>query len=178
MKRILSTALVLVFLNYIAGYYAIFGLLRNQANQQMMGRLNSDNYSERETMTFKFPFTLPYHKDWNSYERVDGSFELRGEYFKLVKQKLDHDTLYIVCIRDYGEKKISSLVADFIRWSNDFSANSKTIKLMGSFAKDYLPCLREYDFYNPVQLDLKGNCATLCFLPAPYISIPSPPPES
>ena len=35
------------------------------------------------------------------YERVNGEFEHNGEFFKLVKQKLENDTLNIVCIKDH-----------------------------------------------------------------------------
>ncbi len=128
---------MVIFLNYMAGYYVIFWVMKRDANQEMMQRLNDDNYSSNETITIKFPFALPYYQDWNSFERVNGSFQYKGEYYKFVKQKLQRDTLYIVCIKDPDVKRISGLITDFVKQTNDQNATSKTIKIVGNFSKDY-----------------------------------------
>ena len=177
-KRIISIVLMLIFLNYLLGYYVIFWVLKRQADSQMIQKLNTENYSDNETVTFKFPFTLPYYKDWNSYERIDGSFQYNGDFFKLVKQKLNHDTLYIVCIKDYNVKRISGLVTDFIKLANDLTANSKTIKLVGNFSKDYQPQKISYALVTPADENIRHHCLADFAEIKMYIAIPSPPPKA
>ena len=106
----------------------------------MIQRLDQENYSVGETITIKMPFTLPYQMDGKEFERVNGEFEYNGEYFKLVKQRVDRDTLYIVCIKDHNEKKLFNFIADIVKISTDLPTSpQQTMKLLGSLAKDYMP---------------------------------------
>jgi hypothetical protein len=77
------------------------------------------------------------------YERVNGEFEHNGEFFKLVKQKLENDTLNIVCIRDHKEKELFGAFRDFIKLSNDLPTTDSqhAIVLLSKLVKDYEPLL-------------------------------------
>ena len=113
--------------------------LRYQAKSEMIARLDSRSYSADETITLKVPFALPYWMDSRAYERVDGEFQFRGEFYRLVEQKLEKDTLYIVCIKDAGEKKLFHVMSDFVKLSNDLPTSAQqTIKLLGSLMKDFV----------------------------------------
>src|SRR5688572_27863710 len=105
-RRTLSLFLLAIFLFNVVGYYGIFWLARERSNAAITYRIDSGQYTSAETITIKFPLTLPYPSTGKDYERAHGSFEHQGEFYKLVKQKLEKDTLFIVCIRDHQEKKI------------------------------------------------------------------------
>ncbi len=145
----------------------------------MNQRLDAGNYSNEETVTIKIPLALPYHIDGNDYERTNGDFEYKGEFFKLVKQKLDHDTLFVVCIKDVKEKKLFSVMVDFVKISTDLPVSSQqALKLLSSFIKDYLSTSSI-----KVQAD-QGWQLTFNFAPqhfdllANHLPIISPPPDS
>ena len=178
MQRLISIFLILVFLNYIAGYYVLFWVLKNQADVEMTQKLDAGEYSNSETVTFKFPFTLPYNRDMSSFERVDGSFQLNGQYFKLVKQKLAHDTLYIVCIRDYSIKTITTLLADFVKVSNGLVANCKIIKSVASFAKDYQTTQLNVKLLNRKSLKSMYSRYDPFNILSTCIDVPYPPPKA
>jgi hypothetical protein len=140
LKRLFSIAMLLLFLFNVVGYYLFFLGLRYQANVVMNQRLETADYKVDETITFKVPITVPYYADSKDYERVNGSFEHHGEFFKFVKQKLERDTLYIVCIKDRREKQIFNAMTDFVKLSNDLPSSSQhTLKLLGSLIKDFVP---------------------------------------
>lgn len=106
----------------------------------MAYRLDNKQYSEQETVTLKVPMAVPYHTDANQFQRVDGEIEYKGEYYRLVKQKLQKDTLYIVCIKDQDSKRINQALADYVKTFTDKPANTKqSSKLLTSFIKDFLP---------------------------------------
>jgi len=152
--------------------------LRYHAKSEMILRLDSRGYSDEETITLKIPFSLPYWMDSKDYERVNGEFEHQGEYYKLVKQKLEKDTLYVVCIKDVNEKKLFHVMADYIKLSNDLpSSSQQALKLLGSLMKDFVKSVQteistsqgwfqEYSFCEP--------CFNLLTLASP---VSSPPPE-
>src|SRR6187402_1292445 len=114
-RRILPIFLLTIFLFNVVGYYGIFWLARERSNAAITCRIDSDQYTSAETITLKFPITLPYSTNSEDYARVRGSFEHQGEFYKLVKQKLEKDTLYIVCIKDRHEKKLVNAMADYTK---------------------------------------------------------------
>ncbi|HEY5750622.1 MAG TPA: hypothetical protein VIU12_31385 [Chryseolinea sp.] len=140
MKKIFSIALLFVFLFQFVGYYFVYLGLRHQAKTEMISRLDARDYSQEETVTLKIPFALPYWMDSKDYERVDGEFQHEGQFYKLVEQKLEKDTLYVVCIRDTHEKKLFDTMSDYAKLANDLPTSShQTLKLLSGLMKDYVP---------------------------------------
>ncbi|HEX6890362.1 MAG TPA: hypothetical protein VF141_06710, partial [Chryseolinea sp.] len=124
MKKIIAIFLVLLLLFNALGFYGLFIGLRYKNEIDLVQRLDNDQYLEEQTVTLKVPMTLPYHLD-SEYERVDGEIEHDGEFYRLVKQKLQKDTLYIVCIKDQGSKRIKQALADYVKTFTDKPADAK-----------------------------------------------------
>jgi len=68
---------------------------------------------------------LPYPIQQNGFERVDGEFEYKGEYYNLVKQRLENDTLFMVCIRNHQEKRLISTMTEYANMANDLPVGAK-----------------------------------------------------
>jgi hypothetical protein len=144
----------------------------------MNKRLDAGNYSNEEIVTIKIPFAIPYHVDDKDYERVNGAFQYRGEFFKLVKQKLENDTLYVVYLKDVKEKKLFDAMVDFVKLSADLPASSQqALKLLGHFIKDYTSA-------SPLKVQAnQGWQLTFNFTPqhfnllANHLPVISPPPD-
>jgi hypothetical protein len=138
LKKLFSIALLSVFLFNVGGYYLVFYGLRCQAGMEMKQRLETEAYSNDETVTLTIPLAVPYYADNVDYEPVTGSFEKNGEFFKLVKQKFERDTLYVVCIKDHEEKRLFMAMTDLVKLFNHLpSSSQQTLKLLGSFIKDF-----------------------------------------
>ena len=101
-------------------------------------RIEANNYDDTETIELKIPVSLPYPLQENGFERVDGKFEHKGTFYKLIKHKLENDTIYIVCIRDLETKQIANTLKDYVAKTNELPVNSKnTLNLFGKFLKDF-----------------------------------------
>jgi hypothetical protein len=132
--------MILLLLFNVLGYYGVFLGLKYRNTQAITQKLDTENYRESETITLKVPLALPYHVDENEYERVNGEIEHNGEFYRLVKQKLANDTLYIVCIKDHQSKQIKNALADYVKTFTDRPAESRhQSKTVPSFIKDFLP---------------------------------------
>jgi len=130
---------LILFVFQFVGYYFIYVGLRYQAKSELMARLDTKNYSSEETITLKIPFSLPYWMDSREYERVNGEFQYQGEFYQLVEQKLEKDTLYVVCIKDANEQKLHHAMTAYVKLTNDLPASShKNVKLFSSLMKDYV----------------------------------------
>lgn len=180
MRRTLAITLLAVFLFQLVGYYFVYLGLAFQANQTLISRLDAHDYSADQTMTLKIPFTLPYWMDAEQFERVDGDFEYQGQFYKLVKQKLSKDTLYVVCIKNQDKKQLFDALSEYIKFSSDLPTTSKqALKLWGSIVKDYLP-------NEPTQLTQSDGWSIVnefcgervIALASPSTFVISPPPEA
>lgn len=179
MRRTLAISLLAVFLFQLVGYYFVYLGFSVHANNRLISRLDAHEYSSDETLTLKVPFTLPYWMNAEQFERVDGDFEYKGEFYKLVKQKLANDTLYVVCIKNQDKKQLFDALTDYIKLSNELPASSKqALKLWGSIVKDYLPIeptdLASSDGWSVMNEFVRDHVLTLI---SPLVSVISPPPE-
>ena len=121
------------------GYYGVFLGLKYKNDRDMIQMLDAENYSESETVTIKIPISIPYAADSKSFERVDGKFEHNGEFYRLVKQKLSQDTLYVVCVKDHENKAIDEAMTSFVKtFTDNPSDNHSNSKILISFIKDYM----------------------------------------
>jgi hypothetical protein len=137
----------MVFLFNVGGYYIVFWGLREHHNSELSAKLDANLYSKEETVELKIPMTLPYPHPQRGFERVNGKFEHNGEHYKLVKQQLRQDTLYVVCIRDVQEKRLVETMEDYVNLSNDMpSSSDKDITFLGKLLKDF-ETLEEPDIF-------------------------------
>ncbi|HEX5167563.1 MAG TPA: hypothetical protein VFW11_00215 [Cyclobacteriaceae bacterium] len=139
MKRIFSLFFLFVFLFNVGGYYFVYWGLRIADQQTLTEKLDQELYSDHETYVFKVPLTLPYEINQEGYKRVNGSFEHDGQFYQLVKQKLENDTLYVVCIMDHEKKKVEDAFTTYAKLSNDLpvSPQKDGQNLLSKLSKEY-----------------------------------------
>jgi len=139
MRKLLSIVLSLLLLMNVLGYYGVFMGLHYKNSQDLMHRFDANDYGEQETVTIKVPLALPYASDDGQFERVDGELEHNGEFYRLVKQRLHQDTLYIVCYKDNQSKRIKQALADYVKTFTDKPVDAKSSgKVIQNFIKDYI----------------------------------------
>jgi hypothetical protein len=126
-----------VFLFNVGGYYLVFVGLHHRAQRLLTQKIETNQFEGHETIELKIPITLPYPILQTGFEKANGKFEHNGIYYKLIKQKLENDTVYIVCIRDIESKKIANTLKDYVAKTNDLPLNSKSLNLFGKFLKDF-----------------------------------------
>lgn len=137
LKRLISVALLGVFLFNIVGYYGVYEVLKVSADRGLRDRLDADNFSESEAITFKVPLSIPYQTN-SDFERVDGDFKKDGKFYNLVKQKIENDTLIIVAVPDHAEATLFESLVDFVQLNTDNPISQKAGKLIETFAKDFI----------------------------------------
>lgn len=168
----------MVFLFNVGGYYIVFWGLRLQADQQLTTRLDADLYKAHETIELKIPVTLPYPIHQQEFQRIDGRFEHHGEFFKLVKHKLQNDTLYVICIRDHQTKHLVNTMTDYVELTHALPGTSqKALNFLGKLLKDFysqadISIVHNYGF--SIAILFKEASESLL---SPVIPVQSPPPK-
>jgi hypothetical protein len=139
MKKAYSVFLVIIILFNVMGYYGLFLGLTFKNTHDMLRRLDADAYRDTETVTIKVPLAVPYLMN-TDFERVNGEVEFQGGFYRLVKQRFVHDTLYIVCIKDIAGKRIKQALAGYVSTFGHQPGEGKhTTCTIPAFIKDYLP---------------------------------------
>lgn len=179
MRKLISISLIVLLLFNVLGFYGVFIGLRYKTSQDLIQRLDTNDYADAETFTIKVPMTLPYQEDQDTFERINGEIEYQGNVYRLVKQKLSHDTLYIVCLSDSQAKHINNAMHDYVKTFADKAADSKQNIKTFTFIKDYLPTKIV------LTSDIAGwnhpllmNSLSKDLVLSTYISIQSPPPKA
>lgn len=140
MKRPIAIILLLLILFNTLGYYGLYPLLRLRATRTQNQRIDAGAYHATETITLKLPLNLPYLLAGQGEDhRLHGSIRYRGNSYTLVSQRIDADTLYVVCLPDREERRVASLLARFADPTNTIAAPLKAPTLPDNLAHDYLP---------------------------------------
>jgi hypothetical protein len=137
-KRLISIVVLNIFLLNVLGYYGVLLGMKVKSGVELADKLDSNMEDVGATMTFKVPLTVPYGVDSKSYERVDGAFEKDGDTYRLVKQRLLKDTLYIVCIKDVKTTQINHALEDFVQSFAGHEDDSQQTIVTPSLIKDYV----------------------------------------
>jgi len=152
--------LLLVFLFNVGGYYVVFNALRYQADLATRDRLNAGQYSDEEISIIKIPLAIPYPVQEGVYQPMNGKFAHDGLFYKGIKQKIENDTLFIVCVRDSNAKHIDDVMKDYQKVANDDSSKSK----QGQSLLNKL--LKEYEPFETLRVELQnGWTQSLSFVP-------------
>ncbi|MEO7696787.1 MAG: hypothetical protein ABIS36_22670 [Chryseolinea sp.] len=166
-----------MFLFNIGGYYLVFWGLRSHANTDLLRRLDADKYSTDDLVVLSIPMSLPYPNQETSYQRVDGKFEYKGEYYNLVKQRMENDTLFIVCIKNRQEKQLVNALNEYSDLANNLPSSAKhTLDLFGKLFKDYTIHTFSVTSY-------EGWCTQISYIALTWelatqsYPVPTPPPD-
>lgn len=176
LKRLISILFLLLFLFHVGGYHLFFWVLHEQSDRQMAQRLDAEAYSADEVLQLKLPLTLPYGLNRNNFSGGRTTVEHNGEYYDLVKYKLESDTLYFIYIKNYREKELAQAMSQFAKASNDL-ATSEALNILGKWLHDFQSSAA------PSVVSLEGWVSSLIFqepimVPQPgNARIPTPPPQ-
>ena len=122
------------------GYYGIFLGMQYRNDVAVLKKLERNGYDESQTVTLKVQISIPYGVENSDFERVDGMFEHHGEFYRLVKQKYEKDTLTVICIKDFEIKRIKQALTNYVKTFTDQGTEQhQNTKPTVNFIKDYIP---------------------------------------
>lgn len=138
LKKTIAIFFLVIFLFNVGGYHVVFWALRSQAKNNLLHRLDADAYSSEDVVVLTLPVSLPYPLHDNDYERATGEVEFKGEYYQLVKQKVENDTLFMVCVKDGNQKHLQQTMNDYTNLANNLPTSAKhTMDLLSKLFKDF-----------------------------------------
>ena len=141
MKKAFSILLLINFLFNLGGYYFFFWAMKVQATHELSIKIDEGDYSDNETFEIKIPITLPYPLQTNEFERQTGQFVYKQEYYQLVKQKYENDTLTIVCLKDAESKQLTKAMDSFSEASGHQPLQDGSLNIPAKIFQEYVSSL-------------------------------------
>ncbi len=177
-KRTFSILILFLFLLNVLGYYGVLVGLQIKNTYDLSAKFDEDDYAREHEVTIKVPITVPYQSDTREYVRVNGEFEHEGDVYKMVKQRLQRDTLYIVCVKDNTSKKINQALKDYVKTYTDKPLNQKSnTKTVQNFIKDFIATTTVLHTGNDGWYNTINKCGWTSTYQSLSIKYTSPPPR-
>jgi len=138
-----------VYLFNLCGYSLLFNYFIHQSEQHFVQQLDLNNYHESELVEIIIPLHLPYMQSTQSFERIDGSIENNGVHYTYVKRKVQHDTMFIMCIANSQKTLLVKATSKYAGEVNDFATNKDDKKSSAkkiSSSNEYHNIVSQYNF--------------------------------
>lgn len=138
MKKLTSIVLTILLAVNTLGFYGIILAIDYHHNKSFVESLDAENYENMEFIHIEVPHSLPYAVEQPHFQRVDGQFEHEGEFYKLVKQRISFDSVYLVVVKDKMSKKTHQALKDYTKSLSDQPSSEKpSAKGSWNFYNDY-----------------------------------------
>ena len=124
LRKLTAIFFLALFLFNIAGYKGFFFFLTQSADQRLAEKIKGGNDLDKDLITVKFPFNVPYLSDSKDFETMEGEVNVKGIIYKYVKRKIARDTLFLLCIENKEKTLIEKKRAEYFNKVNDLEANT------------------------------------------------------
>ena len=184
MKRIAAILLLIILLFNWVGYEFYTAILKGQANQNMVAKLDQNNYSDAELISIKVPAThLSSYVNSREFQRVDGKIEIEGVEYNYVKRRFTEDSLELLCIPNKMATNIQSARNEFFKLVNDLQHPGQSKKSdqhsnsFKGFSAEYFSNSQSFGFSNLILIAQKATDHYLLQIPSVFLTRAGQPPD-
>lgn len=126
MKRAATILLMAILAFNWAGYRLLSDILEKKADQELVDKLDMEQYDESALIELRVPLNAPYlTRSSTAFERIDGEVNVKGVHYKYVKRKVENGELVLLCIPNEKKTKIQNSRVDFFKLVNDLNQSSE-----------------------------------------------------
>jgi hypothetical protein len=136
-----------VLLINAVGYRFILTYMENKAHQQMVTRLDNNQYNESELIELAAPLNLPYFTNWQNFERCDGQITINGTAYNYVARKYVNNVMIYKCIPNSAQQNVITAKKQIDQLTFGNLATDKPQK-DNSPLGNYFKHLSDYDDYS------------------------------
>jgi hypothetical protein len=136
MKKSIAFFFLAVILLNVAGYYLVIEgwKLHHNAAWSLEGTTQPG-----QELILEIPLEVPYATQERDWESFDGQFEYHGESYRIVRQKVTLNAVYVACVKDSENTRINDQLEDFVKTFTDRPSDGKQqAKVFPGFIKEYV----------------------------------------
>lgn len=137
LRKLTAILFLIVFLYNVAGYKGFFFYLSQSADQRLDEKIRDDSVPDKDLITVKFPFHVPYIAESKEFESMGGEVNVKGTIYRYVKRKIVRDTLILLCIENKEKSLIEKKRAEYFNKVNDLASNTSKKSDVKQVKTDY-----------------------------------------
>ena len=137
LRKLTAILFLIVFLYNVAGYKGFFFYLSQSADQRLDEKIRDDHVQDKDLITVKFPFRVPYIAESKEFESMEGEVNVKGTIYRYVKRKIVRDTLILLCIENKEKSLIEKKRAEYFNKVNDLASNTSKKSDVKQVKTDY-----------------------------------------
>ena len=167
-----------------AGYRVLSGFMEEQADQELVSKLDRQQYDESSLIELRVPLNAPYlnRSSSSGFERIDGELNVNGVLYKYVKRKVENGELVLLCIPNENKTKIQNSRAEFFKLVNDLNQSSegksKNTASYKSFVTEYRQENNSWHIAAIQAVSSVTSASIVLFANDGFHSIPEQPPRA
>lgn len=136
MKKSIAFFFLAVILLNVAGYYLVIEGWKMHHNASWS---LDEATSPGQELILEIPLEVPYATQDHDWESTEGQFEYHGESYRIIKQKVTLNSVFIACVKDNENNRINDQLEDFVKSFTDKPSNGKQeAKAFSGFIKEYV----------------------------------------
>lgn len=178
LRKLTAILFLIVFLYNVAGYKGFFFYLSQSADQRLDEKIRDDNVPDKDLITVKFPFHVPYIAESKEFESMEGEVNVKGTIYRYVKRKIVRDTLILLCIENKEKTLIEKKRAEYFNKVNDLASNTSKKSDVKQVKTDYYVKINDI---SPKSLNGTDCNSTYSFVLNPlnkgHFNLYAPPPD-
>lgn len=144
MKKLSAIFLIIVLL-YQAGGFALQFLNHSSIE------ISSEEISQLDKVVVKLPIALPYSQDWEAPKEVNKQVQQGEDFYQMVEQKMEGDTLYTTLVANHSARENFSDLAEMVNQhlKNDSPTHNDHSKssLINLLVKEYCDSKQTFVLY-------------------------------
>jgi hypothetical protein len=118
------------------GYYSLLVIVRNKLTGTVTEKIQSASHEPGGQMILKVPVLFPYTMSSGEYQPTSGEIAYEGVIYQFIKKKIYHDTLYVICIKDYQVTEATNQLKDLSKtFTSENKEQNQAVKIPGSSAE-------------------------------------------
>ena len=174
MRKSLAIFFLFIILLNTAGYYLVF---EGWKWHNSIAWSFDENNSDQLEVIVEIPLTVPYVTQEKDWEQANGQFEHKGDVYRIVKQKLTLDAVFISCVKDNEGTRINDQLEDFVKTFSDKPVDAKqSVKSVPGFMKEYVSqIIAVKTFVTGWSLTVEYMFPSVSLVPSYFASIVHPP---
>lgn len=179
MKNAAAIALLFCFVLFHFGYYAVYLSANVSLERNWMDQLYGEQQLQLEEQLLEIPLKAPYMANQDEFQVANTRFEKDGQYFRVIKQRYQNDTLQVVYVPDTDRKVLDVTIKKWISAlaEDQLPQDQETSNLGMQFAKDYLGTgLLSFEGISSPKFTSEIGFIFSTYL-SPSFSLDSPPPQ-
>jgi hypothetical protein len=174
LKKIIAIALLALHMFNLCGHMLLYQYAVYKSDIFFEYQVSHNLYNVNDLVEVKLPVDMPHSAGWPAFESIHGQVKFKEAAYNYVKMKLSGDTIYLMCVPNYKNTRLTSQNIIDARQIANIPVNKKDHVPFGKMFTpgNYSAPVIAYRFSPPVAVlhVIEANIharAVACHLPTP-----------